>query len=112
MITHAFFREEIAFRSETRYPPFSRLARFVVSSTRPESARNAAEELAGRIEALLAELQLPDAAIIGPAPAFMERVRGRSRWHLLLRAPDVQPVLDDLGPLPGWMVDVDPVSML
>ena len=50
----AFFREEIAFRSETRYPPFSRLARFVVSSTRPESARNAAEELAGRIEALLA----------------------------------------------------------
>jgi len=108
----AFFREEIAFRAETRYPPFSRLARFVIASARPESARAAAEELAGRIEALLGELQLADAAIIGPAPAFMERVRGRSRWHLLLRAPDVQPVLDGLGPLPGWTVDVDPVSML
>lgn len=108
----AFFREEIAFRAETHYPPFSRLVRFVVSSTKPESARAAAEALAGRIQAVLAELQLPDSAIIGPAPAFMERVRGRSRWHLLLRASDVQPVLDDLGPLPGWMIDVDPVSML
>jgi primosomal protein N' (replication factor Y) len=25
--------------------------------------------------------------MIGPAPAAIERIRGRSRWHLLFKAP-------------------------
>jgi hypothetical protein len=30
----------------------------------------------------------------------------------VVRAPDVQPLLDALGTLPGWNVDVDPVNVL
>jgi primosomal protein N' (replication factor Y) len=108
----SFFREEIAFRAETHYPPFSQLVRFVASGTNAASVRAAAEALAVRVAAALERLKQPDTAIIGPAPAFMERVRGRYRWHLLVRAPDVHPLLDELGPLPGWTVDVDPGSML
>jgi primosomal protein N' (replication factor Y) len=26
--------------------------------------------------------------MLGPAPAAIERIRGRSRWHLLFRADD------------------------
>jgi primosomal protein N' (replication factor Y) len=68
--------------------------------------------LARRIEAEIVAQGQADAGVIGPASAFLERVRNRYRWHLLLRAPDVHPILDALGPLPGWIVDVDPVSML
>ena len=109
---HAFFREEIAFRREAHYPPFGQLVRFVHAASNPSRAQTAAEELASRVEAEVERLGLTDAGVIGPATAFAERVRDRYRWHLLLRAPDVHPVLDALGPLPGWTVDVDPVSML
>ena len=107
-----FFREEIAFRREARYPPFGRLVRFVYAATSAARAQAAAEELAQRLEEAIARLGLEDAGVIGPAAAFAERVRDRYRWHLLLRAADVQPVLDAVGPLPGWNVDVDPISML
>jgi primosomal protein N' (replication factor Y) len=108
----AFFQEEIAFRRDAHYPPFGRLVRFVTTAANPARARSAAEELAGRIEAEIVAQGQADAGVIGPASAFLERVRNRYRWHLLLRAPDVHPILDALGPLPGWIVDVDPVSML
>jgi primosomal protein N' (replication factor Y) len=108
----AFYQEEIAFRAEAHYPPFAQLVRFVTSGPNPQSVQAAAENLAGRVEDALAYLNLPDAALIGPAPAFMERVRDRYRWHLLARAANIQPLLDELGPLPGWTVDIDPVSML
>lgn len=108
----AFWQEEIAFRREAHYPPYSQLVRFVASSPNDDTVRRHAEELAQRIQAALDQLNLRDAAIIGPAPAFMQRVRGRYRWHLVVRAPHVQPLLDLLGPLPGWTVDVDPVNVL
>ena len=108
----SFFREEIAFRREAHYPPFAQLVRFVTSGTNATSVQAAAESLAERIHAAIERLGIVDTAVIGPAPAFMERVRERFRWHVLVRAPDVHPLLDELGPLPGWTVDIDPGSML
>jgi primosomal protein N' (replication factor Y) len=50
--------------------------------------------------------------MIGPAPCFIERIRGRYRWQIVLRGPDPARVVAGL-PLPiGWQVDVDPVSLL
>jgi primosomal protein N' (replication factor Y) len=107
-----FFREEIAFRAETRYPPFSQLVRFLTTGPNSDSVRLAAESLAERVRGAIERLKLSDAAVIGPAPAFMERMRGRYRWHLLVRASVVHPLLDELGPLHGWTVDVDPGNLL
>jgi primosomal protein N' (replication factor Y) len=109
---HAFFTEEIAFRRDAHYPPFGRLVRFVYAATNAARAQAAAEDLARRLEDEIARQGPADAGVIGPASAFAERVRGRYRWHLLLRAPDVHPIVEALGPLPGWIVDVDPVNML
>jgi primosomal protein N' (replication factor Y) len=108
----SFWKEEIAFRAEAHYPPYTQLVRFVAIGPNNDTVRRRAEELAQRVQSTLDQLKLRDAAVIGPAPAFMERVRGRYRWHLLVRAPNIHPLLDALGPLPGWTVDVDPVNML
>ncbi len=86
--------------------------RLVYTAAKARQAQHTAEELAKRIEEEIGILRLKDASIIGPAPAFSERIRNRYRWHLFVRAANVQPILDALGPLPGWMIDVDPVSML
>jgi primosomal protein N' (replication factor Y) (superfamily II helicase) len=107
-----FFGEEIAFRRLAHYPPFGQLVRFVCAAGSARQAQQNAETLAKRIEEEIAALKLDDASIIGPAPAFSERIRDRYRWHLFVRAPAVHPLLEALGPLPGWMIDVDPVSML
>ncbi len=50
--------------------------------------------------------------VIGPAPAYPTRVRGRYRWHLLIRGPDPRLLLDRSDLPEGWVVDVDPVSVL
>jgi primosomal protein N' (replication factor Y) len=57
-------------------------------------------------------LALSEVEIIGPAPAFPERVKGRYRWHLILRGPDLHPLLEGLAIPQDWTVDFDPVSVL
>ena len=108
----AFFAQEIAFRRQTGYPPFSRLVRFVYASGSDERSRRAAEQLADEIRRRAAALALGDWGIIGPAPAFFHRQRNRYRWHLLLRAADPAPLLAGLQLPPGWLLDVDPVQVL
>jgi primosomal protein N' (replication factor Y) len=116
----AFFSQEIAFRRQTSYPPFSRLVRFVYASASDERSRHAAEELAAKIQRLASALEqsadstqrLGDWGIIGPAPAFFHRQRNRFRWHLLLRAQNPSPLLDALRIPPGWALDIDPTHVL
>lgn len=108
----AFYTQEIAFRKQTGYPPFSRLVRFVYTSGSDERSRSAAEDLAAEIRRHAAAVDLGDWGIIGPAPAFFHRQRNRYRWHLLLRAADPSPLLQVLRLTPGWSIDVDPVHVL
>jgi primosomal protein N' (replication factor Y) len=116
----AFFSQEIAFRRQTGYPPYSRLVRFVYASASDERSRQAAEDLAIEIRRLAGALDLStdtaerlgDWGIIGPAPAFFHRQRNRFRWHLLLRAHNPGPLLDVLRIPPGWALDIDPTHVL
>jgi primosomal protein N' (replication factor Y) len=108
----AFYLQEIAFRRQTRYPPFSRLVRFIYSSSSSAACQRAADELAEHLRATAEHLRLDDWSLIGPAPAFFQRMRGRWRWHVLLRVADPLPVLGALGSLPGWTVDIDPLHVL
>ncbi|MEI7646264.1 MAG: primosomal protein N' [Chloroflexales bacterium] len=115
----AFYTQEIAYRREMGYPPFGRLVRFLYASSSEAACRREAEILAARIITLIAARHLAGWGLIGPAPAFFQRARGRWRWHLILRAPEehaedlaVGTFLDALGPIFGWIVDVDPVQVL
>jgi primosomal protein N' (replication factor Y) len=60
--------------------------------------------------------------MLGPAPAAIERIRGRTRWHLLFRAPTPQALFRVHGalarvarrPPAGSAIrfDMDPQSMM
>ncbi len=107
-----FYRQEIAFRRETGYPPFTRLIRLVYVHHNLARCQLEAERMARSLSERIKRLGLSNLDLIGPAPAFLERLRGQYRWQIIVRGQDPHQLLEDL-PIPlSWRVDVDPVSLL
>jgi primosomal protein N' (replication factor Y) len=111
----AFLAEEMVFRSAFHYPPSVRLALVRFEAATEVAARRAAEAAARAAE------PLPDGVRLrGPAPAPLERLRGRWRWQVLLsarRRDRLRATLDAIETLKlpsasRRIVDVDPLSTL
>jgi primosomal protein N' (replication factor Y) (superfamily II helicase) len=110
-----FYAAEISARERYGYPPFRQFVKFTYTHADRYRAQVEATALAERLERVIRAHELERTDVVGPAPAFMERLRGRYRWHLIVRGPDLRPLLRALAPddLPrGWSVDVDPASTL
>jgi len=107
----SFYEQEISLRRQYQNPPFSRLARLLYAN--PNNALCQIE--AQRMHHLLKQERDSwglDITLIGPSPAFIPRVRGRYRWQIILRSDDPVRLLAEV-PIPqGWVVDIDPVSLL
>jgi primosomal protein N' (replication factor Y) len=106
-----FYRQELAYRRQLNYPPFSRLVALRFSHEDARRCRVEAERLGRWLADEIRRLDLP-ADLIGPAPCFFSRVAGRWRWQIVVRAPDPMPLLRDVALPRGWQIDVDPVSLL
>jgi primosomal protein N' (replication factor Y) len=107
-----FAAQELAFRREQGYPPYRRLVKLVYEDASPSRAQAEAEAQAESLRDALTRRGLPAADLIGPAPAFFARLRGRYRWQLLLRHAEPAEFLCDVQIPADWRVDVDPVSVL
>jgi primosomal protein N' (replication factor Y) len=75
-----FAERELSEREKPSYPPHVRMINAVISSPDQSLAVRAAEEAARWIRPALRGVEL-----VGPAPAPIERLHGRWRWHFLLR---------------------------
>lgn len=106
-----FYEQEISLRREYDNPPFSRLARLVYINTNNVVCNREAQRmnrlLKGERDSWGMEID-----IIGPAPSFFAKVRGRYRWQIILRGADLHGLLDKVSLSRGWIVDIDPVSVL
>jgi primosomal protein N' (replication factor Y) (superfamily II helicase) len=84
---HAFAERELQGRAEPEYPPYTRLANVVISGLDErmvqDEAQHATEWLAGLLQQRQAQALV---SITGPAPCAIDRIRGRWRWHFLLRS--------------------------
>lgn len=111
-----FLEEELALRRQGGLMPFSRACLLRLSGPSASGTANAATALAERIRSGVAAAGWLQ---IGPAPAPVGRVAGRSRWQLLLHGPADSPV-----PLPaeavlrealpagvGLAIDPDPLAL-
>ncbi|MBI2855633.1 MAG: primosomal protein N' [Chloroflexi bacterium] len=107
----AFFKGEMAYRRELQVPPVGRLIRLLYLHTNQGRCQQEAVRLVGALKAARDRWGLTNEDIVGPAPAFPPRIRGRFRWHIILRSGDPRALLDKV-PIPrGWIVDVDPQSV-
>ena len=108
---HEFYAAEIEVRRRYGYPPFRRFVKFTYSHENRHRAQNEALLLRERLDEWIERLGLAQTDIVGPAPAVMERLRGKYRWQMIARGPDLHPLLRVID-TPGWDVDIDPVSTL
>ncbi|MDD5038244.1 MAG: primosomal protein N', partial [Dehalococcoidales bacterium] len=106
-----FYEKEIAYRRQLHNPPFSRLASLVYSHTNDNTCRQEAERMKSFLRDEMNAKGMVGLTIIGPAPAFMRRLRGKFRWQLILRGSDPTAFLSQLPFPQGWIVDIDPVGL-
>ncbi|HEY2597596.1 MAG TPA: primosomal protein N' [Candidatus Dormibacteraeota bacterium] len=105
-----FYEAELPSRKAFVFPPFAELAvltRTDADDTRAAaSAREAAESLAS---GLLGE-GLEGIRVMGPAPAFIHRLRGEYRWQITLKGDGLERARHLAPRGKGWSYDVDPVT--
>ncbi|MDD2336163.1 MAG: primosomal protein N' [Geobacteraceae bacterium] len=115
-----FYDEEIAFREDAGYPPFSHLAMVVISGTAEKAVEKGAQDAARSLREERESLKIR-AEILGPAPAPLAKVRGRFRWQILLKARNRTELKRLLHTFQrNWkpprilrtIIDVDPVDTL
>ena len=111
-----FLKEEACLRHEAGLVPYSRACLLRLSGDSAAATATAAAVLAEQIKPLC---DAQGWCLVGPAPAPIARVAGRSRWQLLLHGPEESPL-----PLPSgstlWnglprgvslAVDPDPIQL-
>ena len=86
--TVGFLDSELAFRSRAGYPPNTHLALVELHGRHPDRVQTRAAEL---LDAALRHAS-PEVEILGPAPAAIPVVRGRTRAHLLLKCASRPPL--------------------
>ncbi len=112
-----FYDFELPFRQELAYPPFGHLVNLVISGNVEGQVRSAAEHMGEALQRYAAGVE-----VLGPSPCPLSRLRGKSRYQILLKATDrkalrrVIDLLDGVArQLPRQVslsVDVDPLDML
>jgi primosomal protein N' (replication factor Y) len=116
----AFTESEEPVRSQTGFPPFSRLALFLFKGP----AESDVAQKAGQCADILRSTGINGVDVLGPVQAPLSRLQGRYRWQVILRSTShrdlnqtIRLALDRFGGRGTRQsvtvdVDVDPVSML
>lgn len=115
-----FISQELAFRKELSYPPFYRLANVKISGNKTHSVQNASELI---FKDLLKKSDGAKMKLLGPAPAPLAMLGGKTRWQILIKSASAKTLAEtllalrkkiDADPFRGVQVtiDVDPVSTM
>lgn len=107
----AFYDQEIDFRYQQGNPPFNQLARIVYSHTNATRGLQEAKRIHSLLKQTIDSQGLPNITLIGPSPTFTQRIRGRYRWHIIIRGRDITRLLSAIIFPQGWFIDIDPVNL-
>jgi primosomal protein N' (replication factor Y) len=112
-----FYAEEMPFREALGYPPFGYLINLVLSGNDADKVAKIATKVADILTRVA-----QDAEVLGPAPCPLARLRGKTRFQILLKAEKrlplhrmLQHVTGKASPVPAGIrmsIDIDPIDML
>ncbi|MEE8349112.1 MAG: primosomal protein N' [Acidobacteriota bacterium] len=119
-----FFEEEIRFRRNFQYPPFTALANCVLQGEPSHQVRDQAEQLTDRLLHYRSRLSSGRRMrVLGPAQAPLEKLKGQYRFQILIKATSrkelhqvLESAMEDLRQkkvsLKKSSIDVDPLNLL
>lgn len=118
-----FYRSEMPLRRALGYPPYSHLARLLLTHADEEILIGGALQAKEVIESILKDAE-SSIDILGPAPTPLGKIKGRYRWQLVLKGPhrntlkdvlkETLNVLEKVRPAfkPSINVDINPQGMV
>ena len=119
-----FFEEEIRFRRNFQYPPFTALANLMIQGRPQKKAQLLAKQAVGRLlhhrDRLSAQRRM---RVLGPAQAPIEKLKGEYRFQILIKSTSrkelhevLKSALAELGQkrvnLRKLSIDIDPINLL
>ena len=78
--------DELEDREAPGYPPHRRLANLIVSGPSEERVAEAADSAAEKAREVIDHKVITGIDVVGPAPCPIDRIRGRWRWHFLIKS--------------------------
>ncbi len=109
---HLFYEQESAFRRQLGYPPFQRMASLIFSHANDAFCQKEAERFKSELEIESQAQGIAGLNFIGPAPAFIHRLRGSYRWQIIICGPNPSLLLAVVTLPRGWSLDIDPVGLM
>ena len=108
----AMFRNEIYERESQKNPPFNDLIHLVYRDISLKDVERNTAMMLQTLKNKLSEEGRSDIELIGPAPGFPSRIRGRHRWHIILRGRNLHNFIESIRFPSNWTIDVDPASVM
>jgi primosomal protein N' (replication factor Y) (superfamily II helicase) len=116
-----FIRRELRLRQELGWPPFARMALVRIEGADAPAVAALAQRAAAALKTAVHE---GTTRVLGPAPAPIERLRGRYRWQVMVKAADQAAMRVAVAAMQRQLganderarafvsVDIDPVNMM
>ncbi|HAB18717.1 MAG TPA: primosomal protein N' [Verrucomicrobiota bacterium] len=114
-----FYEQEIEFREQLKYPPWSRVALLTLKGRNEDKVKFTADHLRRTLETRLAGWR--DLVIAGPGPAPLMRAESLYRYQLMLRTKAMARLSRELAQVESELslpddlhltIDVDPVDLV
>ena len=115
-----FFDQELEFREQLKYPPFSRIALLTLKGRNEEKVKFSAEHLKRSLEKISAADGFRDLNISGPAAAPLARAENLYRFQIMLRTRAMSRLSQSRAKMVATLVlpddvtlavDIDPVNL-
>jgi primosomal protein N' (replication factor Y) len=115
-----FMLRELQLRRELSYPPYARMALVRIEGENPRKV----EGVASAASSMMVRASSPAMRVLGPAPAPIERIKGRYRWQLVVKAPAISDLHRTLSTMRATLgpqaadagvhisIDIDPINMM
>jgi primosomal protein N' (replication factor Y) len=104
----SFYDRQILERQTYRFPPFCHVLKLSHARASQAAAHKAAETVAAMIRE-----KAPGIELIGPSPAFVEKMNNKYHWQIVIKAKQRQTLLHIIDLIPAnWSYDIDPTNLL
>ncbi|MDB5185818.1 MAG: hypothetical protein JWL85_341 [Candidatus Saccharibacteria bacterium] len=105
---NTFYQSQIKERQAFTFPPFAYLLKLTCARKNQASAQKASEKLATTLRAQKLAVE-----VIGPTPAFHEKLNNNYRWQIIVKSKERSNLTKIIEQLPAnWTYDIDPAHLL